>query len=313
MATAGIPRSTRLKLHVCRVPGGNFGDDLNDILWPELFPDILESDNPSIVYGIGSILGGDVPADTPKVILGSGLGYRKSKPLGPDWTIRWVRGKLTAKALEIDESFALGDSALLWSKLYQQHSTGAKIGFMPHHATWESYDWSRIADQAGLFAINPKASPETILQQMIGCRSVITESLHGAIFADCLRIPWQSLALSYRFNRFKWRDWLSISGLEFSYSAAPYPLTEKIRPSNGLKNRIVKVLASDNDLRLNSLRPTHTARTAECDAVIDFLGQLTLTDGLLNLSKSQTLDSIRNRMAEAARRFAQDYGLRCTL
>ncbi len=302
-----------MKLNVCRVPGGNFGDDLNDILWPELFPDILESDNPSVLYGIGSILGGDVPADDPKIILGSGLGYKKSKPLGPDWDIRWVRGKLTAKALGIGEDFALGDSALLWSKLHQPHSTGTKIGFMPHHATWESYDWNRVADQAGLFAINPKASPETILHQMLECRSILTESLHGAIFADCLRIPWQSLALSYRFNRFKWQDWLSISGLEFTYSAAPYPLADNIRLSKGMKNRIVKFLLRDNDVRLNSLRPPHTARLGECAAVIDFLGQLTLTDGLLNLSKTQTLDSIRNSMADAARRFAHDYGLRCTL
>ncbi len=302
-----------MKLHVCRVPGGNFGDDLNDLLWPDLFPDILESENPSIIYGIGSILGGDVPVDTPKVILGSGLGYRKSKPLGPDWNIRWVRGKLTAKALKIDESFALGDSALLWSKLYQHHSTGTKIGFMPHHATWESFDWNRIADQAGLFAINPKASPETIVQQLLECRTLITESLHGAIFADCLRIPWQSLALSYRYNRFKWQDWLSISGLEFGYSAAPYPLTEKIHSSTGLKNRFIKVLLPDNDIRLNSLRPSHNARIEECDAVIDFLGQLTRTDSFLKISNTQALDSIRNRITEAARRFAQDYGLRCTL
>lgn len=302
-----------MKLHVCRVPGGNFGDDLNDTLWPGLFPDLLDSDNPSIVYGIGSILGGENTSTAANIVLGSGLGYKKAKPLGSEWDIRWVRGRLSAHALGISETLALGDSALLWPKLKPTGLSGTEIGLIPHHATWESFDWKTIAGQAGLLAINPKDSPETVQTQIGQCRSVITESLHGAIFADGLRVPWQAVALSYRFNRFKWKDWLSITGVEFTHTAAPFALTDAIRPVRGLKNRFAKALRPDDDMRLNSLRPLHPARMPECASVIDYLGEIARTDAHLRLSKPDVLASIQARMADAGRRFALDYGLRCTL
>lgn len=302
-----------MKLRVCRVPGGNFGDDLNDLLWPELFPDMLESDNPSLVFGIGSILGGEQDAHVPKIVMGSGLGYRKSKPLDSGWDIRWVRGLLSAQALGIGADFALGDSALLWSKLKPDAASGTRIGLIPHHASWESFDWKSIAEQAGLLAINPKDSPDSVRRQLLDCQSVMTESLHGAIFADCLRIPWQAIALSYRFNRFKWKDWLSITGLEFAHASVPFPLVDELKRLSGLKNRLAKALRADDDTRLNSLRPGHRARAQECAAVVDYLGGLAGTDALLRLSGADRLSSIQARMADAGRRFARDYGLRCTL
>ena len=195
-----------MKLKICRIPGGNFGDDLNDLLWPELFPNFAEHRNDTEIYGIGTILCGKVKSAGKRVVLGSGLGYRKPQALDKNWDIRWVRGQLSAKALGIEPKFALGDGALLWSELKAAGSQGNAVGFIPHHATWESYDWQNIAEQAGLLAINPKQSPVHVTNQMRQCRKVICESLHGAIFADALQIPWHATVLAYRFNNFKWKD-----------------------------------------------------------------------------------------------------------
>lgn len=302
-----------MKLQVCRVPGGNFGDDLNDILWPALFPDILEPENPEHVFGIGSILGGDFTSSPQKIVLGSGLGYKEIRPLDSSWDVRWVRGRLSARALSLGEDFALGDSALLWQDLAPSNGNEGRIGLIPHHASWESFDWESIAGQAGLLAINPKGSPDEVRRQLLRCRSVLTESLHGAIFADCLRIPWQAVALSYRFNRFKWKDWLSITGLEFAHASAPFPLVAELKRRTVLKNRFAKALCPDGDTRLNSLRPVHTARDPEYAAVVDFLARTAASDRFLRLSKAEVLASIQDRLQAACRRFAQDYGLRCTL
>lgn len=302
-----------MKLNVCRVPGGNFGDDLNDILWPTLFPDILNKVDHARVFGIGSILGGNHGLDSPKIVLGSGLGYKKSSPLDASWDIRWVRGKISAQTLGINEDFALGDGALLWSELRRTEMLDTQVGFIPHHASWESFDWDTIAREAGLMAINPKNSPNEVRRQLLRCRSVLAESLHGAIFADCLRIPWQAVALSYRFNRFKWKDWLSVTDIKFRYTTMPFPLVCEVRRSTGLKGRITKMLRPDDDARLNSLRPFHSAKASECNAVIDCLGHTAKSEDNLCLTNSQSLALLQDRMQTACRRFAKDYGLSCTL
>ena len=295
------------------MPGGNFGDDLNDILWPALFPDILDTAGVVRVFGIGSILGGESEASVPKVVLGSGLGYQKSRPLDASWDVRWVRGRLSARALGLSEELALGDGAVLWPALAATPPAGEVVGLIPHHASWESFDWQTIAGQAGLLAINPKDDPDSVRRQIGRCRSVLAESLHGAIFADCLRIPWQAVALSYRFNRFKWKDWMSLTGDVFRYVAMPFPLSNGSGRLRRLKHGFARRLIRDNDLRLNSLRPAHASLPAECAAVVDFLGQLAHSGQGQYLSNPESLASQRERMAEAGRRFARKYGLRCTL
>lgn len=302
-----------MKLQVCRVPGGNFGDDLNDILWPALFPDILDAGGPAQVFGIGSILGGEHEPSVPKVVLGSGLGYQKCRPLDASWDVRWVRGALSARALGLGADLAMGDAALLWPALAAPSPTGDAIGLIPHHASWESFDWQAIAAQAGLLAINPKHDPDSVRRQLGRCRSVLAESLHGAIFADCLRIPWQSVALSYRFNRFKWKDWISLAGGAFQHASVPFPLSHGSGRLRRLKHGFARRLIRDNDGRLNSLRPAHASLPAESAAVVDFLGQLAHSGRDLRLTDPEMLARQRERMAEAGRRFARKYGLRCTL
>ena len=69
-----------MQLHYCRIQGGNFGDDLNLDLGPRLCPAIAHVHRVVRFYGLGTIRGGAQPPG-PKVVLGSGMGYRgKASP-----------------------------------------------------------------------------------------------------------------------------------------------------------------------------------------------------------------------------------------
>jgi hypothetical protein len=67
-----------MQLRYARMARGNFGDDLNVDLWPELFPDFAEEHADAHLYGVGTLLGGSRP-DGMKYVLGSGCG---SMPAG---------------------------------------------------------------------------------------------------------------------------------------------------------------------------------------------------------------------------------------
>ena len=292
------------------MPGGNFGDDLNDLIWQKIFPNILELRNDCIVYGIGTILGGKEYNNNTKIVLGSGLGYKKINPLSTQWDIQWVRGQLSAQALGIDKSFALGDGALLWPELNTTLQTGNAIGFIPHHATWSSYDWQLIAEQSNLKIINPKNTPVQVANDIRQCNRVITESLHGAIFADCLQIPWHPIVLSYRFNNFKWKDWLSIYNLPFKPSVIPTPLSNSISRIKSVKNLCAMTFLSNNDTRYNKLRAIKMSSEQDRQSVISILNTISTNESLFMKSSATSLDFLRNNLYSACNRFAKKYNLR---
>ena len=48
-------------LRYARMAQGNFGDDVNVELWPELFPDLAGRHPDAHLYGVGTLLGGLAP------------------------------------------------------------------------------------------------------------------------------------------------------------------------------------------------------------------------------------------------------------
>ena len=87
-----------------------------------------------------------------------------------------------------------------------------------HHVYTER--WSKIVDvarDAGLSVISPTLSVREFLERLAGCSRVYCESLHAAIFADALRIPWTRVRISSHYyegdgvSEFKWRDAFSIT------------------------------------------------------------------------------------------------------
>lgn len=200
----------------------NFGDELNTLLWPRLLPGFFDDDAGVRFLGIGSILDARHPPATIKVVAGAGYaGYERKPVLDDTWIIHWVRGRLTAASLRLPESLALGDPAMLLRQALPcpPRQPGA-IGFMPHFESLSRGKWREAAALAGLTLIDPRHPPEAVLAGICRCSLLLSESLHGAIVADALRVPWVALRPLAAIHRAKWQDWTTSLGL----SIRPQPL-----------------------------------------------------------------------------------------
>ena len=299
-----------MHFNYCEIAGGNFGDDLNRLLWPLLFPDLPQMGGRVALYGIGTILGGRHERRQHKVVLGSGLGGERIKPLRGSWDFRWVRGPCTALRLRLAPQQALGDPASLWPGLQPGATNEGAWGLMPHHATWDGFDWDQVASRAGMLAINPKQSPADVAAQMRRCSRVLSESLHGAIFADTLGIPWAGCILSHRFNQFKWRDWLATVNRQFCPFVADRPLVLQISRNKALLNRFARCSGYRRSSRNPALRAVAPANAADAGQVSDALARYAGNEGHFACSPAQQVETQRQRMLQACQTFARDYGLR---
>jgi succinoglycan biosynthesis protein ExoV len=209
-----------MKLVYARIKNGNFGDDLNPWLWQRALPGYLNADPGSYFFGIGTILREkyvrEIPAAARKVVFGSGAGYGAAPKVDRSWTIYCVRGPLTARVLGIDASLAITDPAILAVDYLKDLNVQRECcGFIPHHKTAENSNWRAVCEAAGLRYINPEQKPEEVMRQIAGCRSVIAESMHGAILADAFRVPWMPVVLSRGILPFKWCDWSASLGINY--------------------------------------------------------------------------------------------------
>jgi succinoglycan biosynthesis protein ExoV len=211
----------------------NFGDHLNPWLWPKLIPDFFDDDEKTVFLGIGSILGErPYKDDVRKIVFGTGFvpEYHQRPCLShSNWDIYFVRGPRTAKALNLSNDLALGDSAILLRTIldpWPRPSTQV-VSFMPH---WESIprgNWAEACRMANINLIDPRLPVETILHELKRSKMVIAEAMHGAIIADALRIPWIPVQpLNYK-HRGKWLDWADSLGIKLQrHSLWPSSLQE---------------------------------------------------------------------------------------
>lgn len=205
-----------MRLHYCEhLP--NFGDRLNPWLLPKLLPGCFDRDPQTACYGIGTLLGNAPPPVPRKVVFGSGAGHGPPPAIDDSWDIRCVRGPLTARALGIDADFAATDPAALVAAYIRKPWRGTtRPLFMPHHLSARRTDWSIVAANAGLDYIDPAGPVDTILARIAAAPLVLTESLHGAVVADALRVPWVALRMYPHILEFKWRDWCASLDVEYA-------------------------------------------------------------------------------------------------
>ena len=207
-----------------RSPNGNFGDDLNAVLWKEvLSPACFEVDD-AVLLGIGSIFRNDflseATTDRKRVfVLGSGAGTGPLPARWPnaDWSILAVRGPLTARLIGIPGA-AVTDSAALLATTPALQPTAVKtndIAFMPHYNSVLYSRWPEICDRLGLAYIDAHLPVAKTIERIGGARLVITEAMHGAIVADTLRVPWVPVICSPSIMPFKWIDWTESLDLDF--------------------------------------------------------------------------------------------------
>jgi succinoglycan biosynthesis protein ExoV len=194
---------------------GNFGDDLNEVIWPFIFPALLETEKPGVgLVGIGTIIGMPVAGLDELHVFSSGFGYDALSNWSGKKIVFWcVRGRLSAAALGLSETTAITDGAYLSpfvQTLPQARSDnpGGTV-VIPHVDSVRLGGWGRACADAGFTLLDPRGRPQDVIAAISGAALVLTESLHGAILADAYGVPWVPFGSSKNFSTVKWADWLS--------------------------------------------------------------------------------------------------------
>lgn len=210
-----------MQLYYYRDPIGNFGDDLNPWLWPQLFSRPLEQcfDDDTLFLGIGSILNQKVPSQpTKKVVFGSGFGYGSLPSVTDQWQFYCVRGPLTAKVLGLPTQKAISDSAvLIRERIPPTQKATQCAAFMPHHLTAHYDRWQDVCESLNIRYIDPAAPVEETIEAIRTSEVIVTEAMHGAIVADAVRVPWIPVRTRPRIAEFKWQDWSSSLQIEHKF------------------------------------------------------------------------------------------------
>ncbi|GEO80145.1 glycosyltransferase family protein [Pararhodospirillum oryzae] len=207
-----------MKIYYYRGKHPNFGDELNQWIWPKLIPNFFDNDSNTIFIGIGSVLSLSHDHSAKKIVFGSGLvthyGNKIPNISEKEWDVFFVRGPRTAKFLNIPPEKGVGDSAILIRTLVKSASQPQPfVSFIPHWESLDSGHWQEACRLAGIHLIDPRQPVQKVIDQLLVSRLVIAEAMHGAIVADALRIPWVPVLPLNHLHREKWLDWSEALGI----------------------------------------------------------------------------------------------------
>jgi succinoglycan biosynthesis protein ExoV len=202
----------------------NFGDDLNGLLWPRLLPGLFDETGNEGFLGIGTLIGTTTPGCIRLHIFSSGAGYDAVDTWRTARKVWCVRGPITARLLGVDA--ALTDGAILAPDVMRPPAgdpTGRAIGVIPHWQSLHFPGWDAACKAAGYRLISPIDTPERVHAAIGAVSLVLTESLHGAIFADTMGIPWIPFVTTRNVSALKWVDWCLSVGVTFTPVPVPPP------------------------------------------------------------------------------------------
>lgn len=224
----------------------NFGDQLNQWLWPQLLPNGFDRDVSTVFVGIGTLLNHRLPERlgpaSRVVVFSSGVGYEKPlRALPLHWQVSCVRGPLSARALGLAPALAITDGALLLRRCWRPAAAGRRwpAAFMPHihHATLAAASWQQICQDLGWQYIDPRWPVEQVLSAIGQSQLLLAEAMHGAIAADALRVPWIAVQTSARILPLKWQDWCASVQVPFQ-PACLWPLPAYPPVAQGLRSAV---------------------------------------------------------------------------
>lgn len=254
-----------MKLTYFRGPVPNFGDELNEYIWPRILkPGFLDDNSDTLFIGIGSILYDHYPKDARKLVVGAGYGGYTAPPRVSDgsWDIAFVRGPRTARRLGLPSEKAITDGAILLRTLdLPEPANGLGIAFMPHFDSLGRGHWREACRLAGLFMIDPTDPVALVISQLRGAKAVIVEAMHGAIVADALRVPWIPVRPIHRSHQAKWLDWAESLSLDYRPSTLrPSSLAELYSSLTGRAGQgsLTRLLSGEADNPINRIL-THRA------------------------------------------------------
>lgn len=197
----------------------NFGDDLNSWIWTYKFPEFNNLSRKLKILGIGSILSHEFLTDDIDLVISSGIGYGIPPKNITLENILAVRGKLSTKILNIPEEYAIADGAALLHNLHEFQVTPKedRTGtiFIPHHRSLNE-NWLEICQSANIDFISPTLDSQYIIHKIRNSKLVLAESMHAAIIADAMRVPWIPIVSNEKISSFKWSDWLSVYDMSYT-------------------------------------------------------------------------------------------------
>lgn len=248
---------------------GNFGDDLNVWLWPQLLGDFKDYPSQIDFVGIGSILDNRIleHKTQQKIIFGSGVRDVDFQISPSDnCEIKFVRGPITSRLMG-DAKF-ITDAAYALRLLEKNEITTKKYkaSYIPYFRNFYNFNWKLFEQLSGIHVINPTANIEQVIKEINSSETIYTSAMHGAILADIYRVPW----LRVRFNKtgyesnftseLKWQDWLRTIGkaeiptidLDFNLNQKFSKLTQSIKMYSLIKKLKSTTLFSLSDDKILS-------------------------------------------------------------
>ena len=200
----------------------NFGDAINTWLWERLLPGCLDDDERVRFSGIGTVLNRTMPPAQRWIVFTSGVGYDAlPSDFGSErWTVICVRGPLSAAALGLPGSFAVTDGAILLASLpeYTPVPEAERNGvvFVPHHLAELFGEWRSVAARAGVEHLSALGDSREVIARIRRAKLVLADSMHAAIVADAMRVPWIPVMTSPQICTFKWLDWTHSMQLQYA-------------------------------------------------------------------------------------------------
>ncbi|MEE1617829.1 polysaccharide pyruvyl transferase family protein [Brachybacterium sp. J153] len=161
--------------------------------------------------------------EAPLAVLGSGLMYPQvDLQEVPYLKFYGVRGLYTRSCISRTDDFSIGigDPGLLVADLFARYSGGGttQLGVIPHVGFQSDRGILDRIKEARANGIDVRVLDigtddfAGFLDAMRDCRYILSQSLHGLIFADALGIPniwWNDRLLNSRGGRFKFYDYFS--------------------------------------------------------------------------------------------------------
>lgn len=158
----------------------NFGDELGPIILRHYGFTVKRVSLAKADYVLtGTVLDMAETVNKNVTVIGSGAGH--THEADHDFNVLAVRGKLTAKALGI-ENVALGDLGLLASRIWTKEPARYDIGVVRHYVDDSEYPFADIV-------IDATEPAEQVIKKISSCRVIMSSSLHGIIIADSYGIP----------------------------------------------------------------------------------------------------------------------------
>ncbi len=202
-----------------RIKKNNWGDDLNDYLFSQLIKEKIKCvPFDQLLFGpkieryslIGSIIGDFNLNNT--IIYGSGAITSNPDIIGFPKEVLSVRGPLTREVLlkkQIECPAIYGDPALLCPIVYTppiSKMTRKRIGVIPHYRTKESNWIVSLKREYEVVVIDMSKYEKwtDIIDLIVNCKVVLSESLHGLIISEAYHIPSVWVEFAPHNNPWEW-------------------------------------------------------------------------------------------------------------